>query len=765
MKILNLKLAYRNLLKNKLYTILSITGFTFGFAFFILIALYIFQEKTVDKGFVNHRNIYRLIDDESKCNLNYLISTSITQNLPEVVYSCPVNLIMGIDIPLKSGDNSVRLNNLASTTNDFFEIFSLQTVTKTSEKPFADINSAVITKSLADLLFPDGEPLGKEVNLSGFNNIIISAVINDFPENTSITASLFLNIDNEKYRFSRSCHNNDCIYLANHFLLLKDETDIKQLTDKMNLNLSVPDSRITSLSLQKLDDIYFSKNIEGNKNRTGNQSLVIIYLAIAIAIVVLSVINQLNFNISLQYSRLKSIGIRMINGADGYQMSYYYMLELSIIIILSMFLAFDLARLLLSRINQLFPVMLDPHLFFSPVFLMILAAVTLIVIIINSTVPLINLSKFRPGAIISGSYTGRMKRRHTNILIIFQYFISCILIIVVLIMTKQVHYVKNSNPGFNTEDLIKIHFPQTFMQQKAFKQKIDQLAFVRNSTLSEGVFGDYNIVLDEGPEFVIKEIKVDNNFLNTLNIKLVDGRNFLQGDQENAFLFNKTAYKKYEGLDKDHNQFQGKEIIGTIEDFNVSSFHSAIEPVCLLLSDELTEMLSVRLTPGDYSQKLKMIEQIWASFIKDEPMNYNFYNSFFDGFYKKEENLIKLIGLLGLVSVIITCMGIFGQIYHDTLIKTKEIGIHKIHGAKTTEIMYMLNKNLFKLITIAFIISIPVAYWVMRTWLINFAYKTSLSWWVFGLSGIITFSIALLTVSWQSWRAATRNPVEALRYE
>lgn len=246
---------------------------------------------------------------------------------------------------------------------------------------------------------------------------------------------------------------------------------------------------------------------------------------------------------------------------------------------------------------------------------------------------------------------------------------------------------------------------------------------------------------------------------------MLEGRDFLPGDAGKAFIFNRTAWESYEWENDNRKEFHGKEVIGVMEDFNVSSLHSAMEPVCLLLSDNPADNLSIRLLPGNLAENMDELTKVWTEFMPGEALNYTFYDSYFDSLYKKEEKTAQAIGILAFIALVLTCMGIFGQIFQESLNRTKEIGIRKVNGARVSEVLVMLNKDFVKWVSIAFIIATPIAYYAMNKWLENFAYKTSLSMWIFALAGLLALGIALLTVSWQSWRAATRNPVEALRYE
>ena len=369
MFLFNLILAFRNLVKNRLYALLTITGFTFGFMIFFLILVYILQEKTVDHSFKNHKNIYRLIAGGTKCNLNYEFSSILKENFPEIVHSCPVNIINGFDSQIKYGEKAASLNGLISTNNDFFEIFSLNSIKRVSDEIFTDINSIVLTRSLAETLFADSDPLGKEINFLGSFNAKVSAVVEDFNENTSIKASAFVNIENEKFRFSKSCHNNNCIYLTNHFIELKRGTDSKRLSFKMNNQAGIFPTTVVNPGLQNLKEIYLSGNIEGNRNRQGNKSLLNVMIAVAVLILILSIINQLNFNLSLQLSRLKSIHLRKIYGANTWNLAAYLLIEVSLSIAVSLFLAYEFSAIVLPFAGQLTGMSMNTNMLHSSLFI------------------------------------------------------------------------------------------------------------------------------------------------------------------------------------------------------------------------------------------------------------------------------------------------------------------------------------------------------------------------------------------------------------
>ena len=275
----------------------------------------------------------------------------------------------------------------------------------------------------------------------------------------------------------------------------------------------------------------------------------------------------------------------------------------------------------------------------------------------------------------------------------------------------------------------------------------------------------------EGKSITFNCIYVGDNYINTMEMELLEGRDFLEGDLNKSCLINEEAFKQFgweslEGKRFNNGQDGGFEVIGIIKNFKFESYHNAVEPLALLFAGaDFANVLSVRLSPGNTGQQIDQINKVWKSISPYEPFSFIFYDDFFQSMYDKEEKLASSITFFSLIAIALTCMGILGQIFMICLTRVKEIGIRKINGAKISGILLMLNRDFIFWFGIAFIIAVPVSIYIGNKWLANFAYKTSLNWWIFALAGVIALIIILVTVSWQSWRAATRNPVEALRYE
>jgi putative ABC transport system permease protein len=774
----DIKLTFRNLKRNKLYSTLSILGFAVGFAVCIIIALYAYNEFTIDQCYPEYNRITRVIDAKSNnCDLDYNLNSILSEKYPEVELSCPVMLLGGVDVSARTDKNSTRFKGIISTTNDFFKIFSIRIIKHLGNLPFEGNSSVVITESLAQKLFPDDDPLGQSVIVHEFITATVTAIIEDFPENSSIQVPLILNSDNENFRLNRSCHNNNCIYPASIFLLLRRETDLKIFTEKLNMTIGSYQTDIEEISLQKLKNIYLTSGIAGNNNNSGNKSLTLLFVSIGILILVLSTINYLNFYLSLQYSKLKEIGIKKIHGAYFKQLLSFSLVEVSVSILISVILALFLASFLLPIANPLFDRQLELKTLIRPGLLIIFTGIAITLIVLNSIAPLYILSKFDVQNFLSGSKTGTGRQPFRKILTVFQFIISIVLLVSVFTLNKQITFAKHSELGFNKELLIRLNLPIGFNNNEALKQNLNQLTFCKDASLSQGVPGNINVFMGSGTgekSFNLQCIYVDIDFLKTMDIRLKEGHQFLQGDMGKSCIINEAAMEQYGWDDLENRKFNnmqegGIQVIGVAQNFHVESLRSKIQPVCLIfvnkdMAKNLTNV-SIRLTSGDIGNKMKELEKVWKSFIPNLPMDYSFYEDNFDAMYKQDERLGKAIGMFAFIALFLTCMGILGQIFQVCVNRTKEIGIRKINGANVSEVMMLLSKDFMKLVALSFGIAIPIAWFVMHKWLQGFAYKTELSWWIFALAGVIALVISLLTVVWQSWRTSTRNPVEALRYE
>jgi len=779
MLLYNLKLVFRNLIKNKLYSFLSITGFAIGFAVCIVIALFTYNEFTVDHCYPNYSQIYRIVNEKHKsCMIDYNFNKVFSDNNPEILTTCPIQIQTDWVFSVKSEDRYTKSTGLISTNNDFFKLFSVRVLNAISKSPFPDNHSAIITESLVKKLFKIGEdPLGKPIKIANTYEATISAIVEDLPINSSIKATVFLNSENEDFRFNRNCNGDICINPINHFLLLNEKTNPRDFEVKLNQNIGTYKFAIDSIGIQKLSDIYLDSTIEDNNNLQGNRNLIIVFIAIGLLIMMLSVINYLNYNLSLQYAKMRDIGIKRINGAGFRHLIGYYLTDVSVGVLISVDIALIIVGIFISNINGLLNKQLSMDVLLNPKMLIFFIVVIILIIFVNTIASLYILSRFNFNTFYSAKKQQGGKLIGRNILTTFQFTTAIALFCCLLIIQKQLSFAQNADLGFKKEHLLKVSLPANCPQAQVLKQEINKLPFVISSTLSHGVPGNIRIGLGSNSgenQFNVMALIVDDDFLKAMNMELTEGRWFLPGDIGTACIMNQEAIKKFGWKDINNKRFNngregGYQVVGVVKDFNVTSLHNKIGPVCLLssLPSYYKQMsnISIRITPGEVERKVQQIRSVWSKIIPEDPMDYTFYDSYFDAMYRKEKMLASIIMFFSLIAIVLSCMGILGQVFQTCINRTKEIGIRKVNGASTWKIIGMLNFDIIKLIIIAFAIAYPVSYYLMDKWLQNFAYKTEMNWWIFALAGFVILTISFITVTWHSWRTASRNPVEALRYE
>jgi putative ABC transport system permease protein len=778
MIILNLKLAIRNLIKNKLYSFLIIGGFALGFSACILIGLFYHTEITVNNDFANHNQIYRLYDvKRNRCNINWDLYPVLISDFAAVEDACPLDYNISDQMTIKDEQTNIsaEFTYLLATTENFFSIFSVELAESLSGKPFDGNESVAISAALSESLYGDQTPIGRKVNIGNYFFGTVTSVFKELPVNSSFSADIIINSANKKFRMSTTNTNGMTYNPTNLFIKVREGTLPGDFSNELNKSENLKALDIDSLALQRLDDIYLSNLTVKSKHAKGNPVLLKIFLAIALLILILSSINYLNYSVSVQYARLRSTGIKKTFGAGWKELVNYALVEVTLGILISMIVALAITDFAIPYSESLFGkamhIELSDLISVAPFFLVVL----IVVILINSLAPIYILSRLNITECLSG-FKGKKSSKQIwkKTLLTFQLTVSIALIAVVLIIYRQLHFVKHSDPGFNQELLLRLDLPYRYKQTDALRLELMNLSFVKSSTLSSGCPGMINHRMDsdfEGKSITFNCIYVSDKYINTMEMELLDGRDFLEGDLNKSCLINEEAFKQYgweslEGKRFNNGQDGGFEIIGIIKNFKFESYHNAVEPLALLFAGaDFANVLSLRLSPGNTGQQVDQINKVWKAVSPYEPFSFTFYDDFFQSMYAREEKLASSITFFSLIAIALTCMGILGQIFMICLTRVKEIGIRRTNGAKISGILLMLNRDFIFWFGIAFIIAVPVSIYIGNKWLANFAYKASLNWWIFALTGVIALIIILLTVSWQSWRAATRNPVEALRYE
>ncbi len=777
------KTAVKNLTNNKKFSLINITGLAFGISICLVIALFLMKEYSYDRYHKHADQIMQLIDTKSNSSsIDYRVKDILLNNYSEIENAC---LVQRVDngIEVKSGDEGFYLDDILSVDNAFFEVFSIDFVSGKSSSPFANIQSAVITESTAKTLFGTENPLGRNLLIWGTDPVTITAVIRDFPENSSISAGLLVNAENEAFKFSFSCGDyND---KGTHrwpfriYLQLNENVHPESLAAKLNSGKNLLKPYAEEVNFLGLKDIYLHDTTHGSDTKQGNAGLLKLLIVIAAIILALAVINYINLTVAQQNRRNRDTGVRKTIGANRRNIFFHFLWESVLVTFLAFVSGLFLLWAFLPVFEAMFKTSLDAGVLFHFPHLLILAGSVLLIGLISGSGPAIILSGVSPVRILSGSAVVSGKRNYLrNSLTVFQFATSIVLIFCVTVVQRQIQYVKHKNPGFDEEQLLRLDLPniQENDRQKAMVllDELKRSPHVRNVSITESVPGEIRVSMGSNMENTDKNISMpcllaDTAFLETFGLKLIRGRELGPGDYGKVCMINEAAWKhfEFENLEnKRFNNYGGFDIIGVVNDFNYSSLHKTIGPVCILFTSKFEPTsVNIRFAGNGVGPGMDFIQKAWQDILPGYPLKYQFYDEWFDSMYRSEERFAKTIGLFAVLAIIISCIGILGLAIFSSERRIKEIGIRKVNGAKISGILVMLNRDFIKWVVIAFAIATPIAYYAMRQWLESFAYKTELSWWIFALAGLLALGIALLTVSWQSWKAATRNPVESLRYE
>jgi len=780
-----IKSIFKSLWANKKFTLINVIGFAFAISVCLAIGLFIGKEYSYDSHHKNVKRIVRIIDPlRNSSDIDYRAKDLLLENFPEFENACLVQLVrkpFHFDVE----NESLYINNIMSVDNDFFQLFTFTFLQGNPQKAFDDINSAVVTESIAKKLFGSQNPIGKEFLFGKKIPLTVSAVIKDFPETSSITANILVNAENNAFKFSFSCDDyedkSSHRYEFRIYALLNKETNRSNLISKINQNSEKLEPYIQEVDFLSLSDIYLKDNTIGSNTKKGNLKLLKLLFLIAIIILILAIVNYVNLSLAQQNKRNLLIGIKKSYGASRSSLIFHFVIESILISLFAFSISVVLVKILTPLYISIFQTSINISSLLSPLALLLLFIGITVVGILSGIFPALILSNTNPmDGLRKSEKKFRRKFSSVNLLILFQFVVSIVLIVCVLIIQKQIHFVKNQDPGFSEEQLVRIDIPYLPAEEKSkvfsLRDELKQSAYFTNTTLSNGVPGKINFTMGSAIDNSEKNITVpclivDSSFLQTFDLEIVKGRKPEASDFDKVCIVNESFYNHFGFINLENKKFNnyrkgGMEIIAVVKDFQYNSLHQKIGPMCIITSSNNGyNQLSVKIAPNSLIPALKALEETWKEIMTDYPLQFQFFDEWFDAMYRKEERFAKTIALFAVLAIIISCFGILGLVMFSAEQRTKEIGVRKVNGAKTLEVITMLNVDFLKWVLLAFCIACPIAWYIMNEWLQKFAYKTELNWWVFASAGIIALGIALLTVSWQSWRAAKRNPVESLRYE
>lgn len=767
---------YRIIRKNKIDFLINLIGLSVAMLVFILTTLYVKDETSFDTYHQNADQIFRLttsiVSPNGQCTNMALANTTFGSLLKN---ECPeIKEIACIDVGNETSINYQGTEfghiSIRAATPSVFKLFSYAVLKGNPDEFLQSPNTIVLTRSIAKKIFNQSEPIGQRVSIRK-DDYVVTGVIKDLPTNTDLTFSALVP---SKINGTEELTEWDdyYVYLQTKFPSTQTLTDKVEALTKKNYDEVLQQMGGFQLKhhIQPLKSIHFDNSLVADSPK-GNKTMVYVFSVIALLILVIAGINYINITMAQLQKRQKEFAIRKAIGCNRKGVISQILTESVFTTLLAAILSIVLATLCLSQFNSLFDKRFD------------------LLSILRLLVPLFFL--FFGFGIISGLYPAYQTLKPAikngtgfnffgKTLVTFQNIVTIAMISGVILIWSQISFMKNYNLGFDKQQLIAVQFndPDRLPDKDVIRNEFSRLPEVKALAFGGGGtnMGKANWMKaimvakdDEGNDiqFVLNEPSIDENYLSLLGIQLIEGRNFtasIADDRTNSVIINETYARTMgwtEPLGKYIFENNKLKVIGVVKDFNFEALHNPVEPLMFQMLREEPAFLFIKTEP----RNLEIIRNHWEKISNGVPFEYSFIDKHMNELYKKDEKNRTIFSCLTLIALIISSLGLYGLISHFNISRTKEIGIRKVNGARISEIILLLNKDLIKWVIVAFFIATPVAWYVMNRWLENFAYKTELSWWIFAFSGIIALGIAIFTVSIHSLKAANRNPVEALRYE
>ena len=756
---------------SKLMFLFIILGFTVAFTAFLVIAIQVKYDFSYNKNFEKSDEIYRFnryhhANGNSYWTINQDLAKEMEAKIPEIKSYALLQEGKQVDVSLPAASAKKEYPSLLmEATPGFLEVFTPEILSGNTQKIFDEKGKALISEKTAGRIFGDANPIGQALQI-GENTLSVMAVYKDFPKNCSLTNGIYTYMEPN----SSNNWNYYCYFLidpqnAPNVAHKINSADILGEETVQHYN-SHPEERV-EFQLPALEDLYLHGYNKRIHTTLGLLAVGVILLAIAF-------INYINFSISMAPGRIKNINIHKIFGIERSRLR---------LAILSEGVAFTALALVLSLVClHFFKSTSLASNFVADLSIagngqMIAATVAGIVLLsfLTGIYPALYITSFGEAFAMKGSFTlspkGVVLR---NSLIVFQFAASIALICIASMITLQNYYVKNYSWGFQKENIAYLSLLNTQVDDELLGDELKQNGAIIDYTSSWNLPG--RIGMSWSRELEGKYIDyftvwpVTPNFLDFFGVKVVAGNDFPKERDREKIIFNEE-FMKVNGFTEDiiGKEFEGfspGDIVGVVENIHFESLHESIKPMAFVVfpNKEYYNYVYLKLSGDHLPATIAQIEKTWKKFT-DKPFDLTFLDVSMDALYKNETNTGNLISVVALISVLIAMMGVYGLVLLNTRYKTKEIAIRKINGATEEEILQLLNRNMLWMLAVSFVIAVPAAYAVIQNWLGNFAYKAAVPWWLFIGSGVIVLLISAITVSWQSWRAATANPVDSLKIE
>ncbi len=807
-----LKIAWRNLFKYKAFSFINLFGLTVGLACCLLISIYIIDELSYDRYHENADRIYRVTrnfidrDGSTTLHLGHVappFGPLIANDFPDVE---AVTRLLNATLTFQHEDIMFTEDHAYFAESNIFDVFTIPVIAGDPNTALENPFSIMLSETMAEKYFGDEDPIGKQLLVNGQMNATVTGVFADFPDHSHMHPAFLVAFNTLRAPEIYGEENLRTNWGNNSFstyLLLPQgypaeslETQFPAFLDRHlpydpSLENARKPSEWTTLFLNKMTDIHLYSHLDSEIEENGDIRRIYIFAAIAVFILIIAGINYMNLATASSATRAREIGIRKVAGAHRRELMWQFLSESVLMTLLAMVLAVLLAQFCLPVLENLTGKTLTISSFFNywyfPIGLLVLTA---LVGVLAGIYPAVFMSAFQPVKVLKGVFKpggGDVALR--RVLVVAQFSISIILISSTGIVFQQLRYMQQKALGYDREHVITMAYPEGLSENyDAFRNELLNNPNVKNVSRSTRIptgrlldsQGNGRTVIGDSivrSEVSLKGIAIDYDFVETYDIKLAAGRNFSRAystDDSTAFIINETAaramgWRNYEeaiGKPFGYGPYEGT-LVGVFEDFHFESLHQSIRPMVFRMPErpDLFGYMSVKLIGQNVGAALAHVEKTWNQFLPQFPYEYTFLEENYAALYDAENRQGQLFTIFSGIAIFVACLGLFGLAAFATSQRTKEIGIRKVLGASVSSVVLLLSKDFLRLVVIGLVIATPIAWLTMSNWLADFAYRINIEWWVFVIAGVLAILVALLTVSLQSIKAATANPVESLRSE
>ena len=796
-----LKIAWRNLTKHKAFSAINIIGVAVGLACFLLITLYITDELAYDRYNERADRVYRVtrtfLSSDGVPSL-YLAQAAppfgplIKQAFPEAE-----EVVRTLDTGglLRYGEHQFDEQDMYFAEANLFKVLSFDLISGNPANALTNPASILFSRPMAEKYFGQENPIGKTVRFENQFDLTVTGVYEPLPAQAHFHPSFlvsFSSLNDPRVYGAEGLRTNWGNNSFNTYLLLAEGTDPQRLEKAFpafqDKHVPPQEGRMPStwsvLNLQKLTDIHLYSHTDSELDPTGEICYIYLFSAIGLFILLIACINYMNLATARSAGRAKEVGMRKVVGAARGQLIGQFLSESLLLVMLALGIALLLVVLCLPALNNFTQKQLSFQAILDPVFLTILIAITLLTGLVAGSYPAFFLTSFRPLGVLKGQIASAMRTgKLRQVLVVAQFAIAIALIISTMVVYNQMKYIQDYKLGYDKDQVLLLgDAGDSTTNYEAFKQQLIQTGAVRDmgrsSRIPSGRLLDSNNGRTMSGDSMapisinLRALRVDYDFIPTYQIGMAAGRNFSRdyATDTSMIVLNETAARL---LGWTPDQAIGKpfqygpangQVIGVTKDYHFESLHQEVSAIAMVLTPRNLNWISVPLQ-GNAPAAVQRVEAVWKRFFPGRPFEYQFLDERFGRLYAREGTQQSLFSIFGGVAILISCLGLFGLSMFMAEQRTKEIGIRKVLGASEASLVALFSKDFMKLVVVALVIASPIAWYAMHTWLTGFAYRTDVHWWVFLLAGSLTVFIALLTVSFQSVKAALMNPVKSLRSE